>query len=281
MLGPASIGVFRLNYPIGQRGLPVMMTRMLPLIAASLLLVGFGGFSRPGTAQALDLSISPIQVHLAATQKSANLVIGNPNESEVTIQVSTFLWTQDAKGEDVLTKSPELLAFPQMLKIKSKAERVVRVGVAIPDRSVERTYRLLIEPVLTYKPNNPASYRTAAAVIIARASVPVFLRPAKDLPAPATVKGTVEKNRALFQIANPGGIHMNPPAIRLKGLGPTGEVVFEDTKKGWYILAGITRTESFELPEGTCVRLAKLMAEIQNGQQVETVTIPVQPAQCQ
>lgn len=246
-----------------------------------LLLACLGWLIQPGPAGALDLSIAPIQVHLAATQKSANLVIGNPNDAPVTVQVSTFLWTQNSTGEDVLTKSPELLAFPQMLQIKKKAERVVRVGVATPDRSVEKTYRLLIEPVLTYKPDTQSSQRSAAAVIIARASVPVFVHPTKDTPAPIKATGLVEHNKVLLTLTNPGPVHVNPPAIRLKGLGPTGEVVFEDTKKGWYLLSGITRTDAFELPEGACSRLGRLVADIQSGQQTESVSIVVLPAQCQ
>ena len=95
--------------------------------ATLLPLAGLGVLAQVRPADALELSVSPIQV-------------GNPNDEAITVQATVFAWSQDAHGTDRLTPTSDLLAFPQMLLIKSGVERNVRVGTTSPDRSVERTF---------------------------------------------------------------------------------------------------------------------------------------------
>lgn len=252
--------------------------------ATLLLLAGLGALAQARPAGALELSVSPIQVHLTPTQKSALIRLGNPNADAITVQATVFAWSQDDHGTDRLTPTSDLLAFPQMLLIKSGVERNVRVGTTNPDRSVERTFRILLEPVLTPKGANvdpTGNLRAAAATIITRSSVPVFVSPAKGLPAPIKVAGRVEQGVLLLQTTNPGTVHVSPPALTIKGYTTRSELLFAHETHAWYVLAGVTRTDRFLLPAAHCAGLDRLVVEVRSGQQTETVTVPASPDSCQ
>jgi len=251
---------------------------------ALLLLAGLGVLAQARPAGALELSVSPIQVHLTPTQKSALIRLGNPNAEAITVQATVFAWSQDEHGTDRLTPTSDLLAFPQMLLIKSGVERNVRVGTTNPDRSVERTFRILLEPVLTPKgahADPTDNLRAAAATIITRSSVPIFVYPTKGVPAPLRVAGRIEQGAFLLQTTNPGTIHVSPPALTIKGYTAGSEFLFEHETHAWYVLAGGTRTDRFPLPAAHCARLHRLVVEVRSGQQTETVTVPVLPESCQ
>ena len=252
--------------------------------ATLLLLAGLGILAQARPARALELSISPIQVHLTPTQKSAIIRVGNPNDEAITVQATVFAWTQDAQGTDTLTPTTDLLAFPQMLSIKPGVERNVRVGTTNPDRSVERTFRILLEPVLTPRAAHidpTSNLRAAAATIITRSSVPIFVYPTKGLPAPIKVAGRVERGALLLQTTNPGTVHVSPPTLIIRGYTASTELLFEHETHAWYVLAGGTRTDPFKLPAAHCAKLERLVVEVHSGQQTETLTVPVSPESCQ
>jgi len=247
------------------------------------LLAGLGTLAQPGPAGALELTLAPIQVYLAPTQKSAILRIGNPNPQPLTVQVTVFAWSQDAEGHDKLEPTTDLLVFPQMLKLHASSERNVRVGTTNPDRSAERTFRLLIEPVLTTTPHpeEPGKpTRSALATIITRSSVPVFIEPAKATPAPLTAAATLDAGTLRLRMTNPGRIHLPPPSISIKGYASGDELILDGERKAWYLLAGSTRTETIPLPAETCRQLTRLVLDLRSGQQAETLTLPVTPDRC-
>jgi fimbrial chaperone protein len=248
-----------------------------------LLLAGLGEGAQPGLAGALELTLAPIQVYLAPTQKSAILRIGNPNPQPLTVQVTVFTWSQDAEGHDKLEPTTDLLVFPQMLNLHASSERNVRVGTTNPDRSTERTFRLLIEPVLTTTPlpdDTGKPTRSAITTIITRSSVPVFIEPTKATPAPLTAAATLEAGTVRLRITNPGRVHLPPPRITLKGYASGDELVLDGEHKAWYVLGGSTRTETIALPAETCPQLTRLVLDLRSGQQTETLTVPVTPDRC-
>ena len=247
-----------------------------------LLLAGLGICAQARPAGALELSVSPVQVHLAPNQKSAIIRIGNPNPDAITVQATVFAWTQDANGTDTLEPVSDLLVFPQMLKIKDGIERNVRVGTTNPDRTSERTYRILLEPVFSPKATqvDGNASRAAAATIITRSSVPVFVAPTKGVPAPIKVTSRMDKDALILQVTNPGTVHILPPTVTVKGYSATNELLFEHDTHGWYVLAGATRTDRLRLPKGRCADLRRLAVEVVSGQQTETLTVPVTSDAC-
>ncbi len=248
-----------------------------------LLLAGLAALVQPGPAGALEISLAPIRIYLTPNQKSAILQIGNPNPQPLTVQVTVFAWSQDPEGLDKLEPSSDLLVFPQMLNLKPSSQRNIRIGTLNPDRSAERTFRLLIEPVLTSLSHGDESgthARTAMATIITRSSVPVFIEPAKATPAPVTATASLDAGKVRLRITNPGSIHLTPPTITIKGYTSGDALVLDGAQKGWYILPHSTRTETIALPADTCRQLARVVLDVQSGQQTETVTVPVTADLC-
>jgi len=258
--------------------------RLLPAVATVLVLAGLGDLARPGPAGALELSVSPVRMQLAPTQKSAMLRVGNPNTEPITVQVKVFAWSQNADGLDQLEPTSDLLVFPQMVTIKPGAERNIRVGTMQPRRDVEVVFRLLLEPLITPKAaaavDEARGNRSAQTTIITRTSLPVFVLPAKGLPAPLRVAGSVAGGKLLLRITNPGTVHALPPAVTMKGYSAGEELLLDGESRGWYVLAGATRIETIALPADACVRLRRLVVDLRNGQQAETLTVPVTPDQC-
>ncbi len=198
--------------------------------------------------------------------------------------MTVYAWSQDADGHDTLEPTSDLLVFPQMLALRPGTERNVRVGTMTPDHSVERTFRLLIEPILTTQQHlveeSGKQTRSAIATIITRSSVPVFLEPTKATPAPLTVAARLEGGRLHLRLTNPGRVHLAPPTITFKGYAAGDALVLDGERKSWYLLAGSTRTETIPLAAETCPQLSRLVLEVHSGQQTETVHVPVTPDRC-
>ncbi len=258
--------------------------RLLPALTTVLVLAGLGHLAQPGPAGALDLSVSPVRMQLAPRQKSAMLRVGNPNTEPITVQVKVFAWSQTADGLDRLEPTADLLVFPQMVTVKPGAERNIRVGTLQSARHAEVVFRLLLEPLLTPKAaaavDETRGTRSAQTTIITRTSLPVFVLPAKGLPAPLRVAGSVAQGKLLLRLTNAGTVHAPPPAFILKGYSAGDELLLESESRGWYVLAGVTRTETIPLPTDTCPRLRRLVVDVRNGQQAETLAVPVTADQC-
>ncbi|MFI5340092.1 MAG: molecular chaperone [Candidatus Methylomirabilales bacterium] len=259
------------------------VNRFIGVAMLITLLAGLGILAQPRPAGALDLAVSPVQVYLAADKKSAILNVTNPNKEAITIQVSVFTWSQDPTTGDQLDPTQDLLVFPQMLNIKPGASRNIRVGTTETAPQTERTFRLLLEPVVT--PKKPSeeqgSTGTATFTIVTRASVPVFIQPAKANPAPLRTALTADHGKLFIHVTNPGPVHVPPPGYIIKGYTAREELALEGEKRGWYVLAGATRTETIPIPADKCPSLRRLLVEVRSGQQTDTATIPVPPDFCQ
>lgn len=255
----------------------------VPRVAVLItLLAGLGPLAQPRLAGALDLAVSPVQVYLAPDKKSAMITISNPNTEVMTIQASVFAWSQDPTTSDTLEPTQELLAFPQMLQIKPGASRNVRVGTTGTVRDIERTFRILLEPVVTptQPSEEPRSTGTAGLTVVTRASVPVFIQPAKANPAPIRTTLSVNQGKLFIHVTNPGSVHIPPPAFTIKGHTASGELALEGEAHGWYVLAGATRTEIIPLPADRCDSLRRVVVDVRNGQQTDWAAVPVSPDRC-
>lgn len=256
--------------------------RVPPAAVLISLLAGLGTLAQPGLAGALDLAVSPVQVTLAPEKKSAILTLSNPNPEVLTIHASVFAWSQDPTTGDRLEPTQELLAFPQMLRIKPGASRNMRVGTTGTVRDIERTFRILLEPVVTpTKPaEDPRATGTGGLTIVTRASVPVFIQPAKANPAPIRTTLSVAQGQLVIQVTNPGSVHIPPPAFTIKGYTARDELALEGEARGWYVLAGATRTQIIPLPADRCASLRRVVVTVRTGQQTDTAAVPVSPDHC-
>src|SRR3990172_5373499 len=156
-------------------------------------------FFHAENASAADFTVSPVRVFIAPGKKAEVVTIKNNSDSNLTVQMSSFLWEQDAEAKDLLTPTEEVIFFPRIFTVKGKEERILRVGVKFPATDVEKTYRIFIHEVPEPQEKQPegAYLRTLMKV-----GVPIFVSPLK-VKAEAIVDAKSLKNGILsFSIKN-------------------------------------------------------------------------------
>jgi fimbrial chaperone protein len=255
-------------------------TRTIWRSSLTALLLGLG-LAQPEGAGALDIAVVPVRIHLSPDKRSAMLTVSNPNAEPITVQASVFAWRQSLESGDALDPSQDLLVFPQIFAIQPGASRNIRVGTTQASRGTERAFRILLEPIPTpTTPSNEApGLSTASMTVITRASIPVFLQPSKPVPAPLSVALRVTQGRLLVDMTNPGTVYTPPQGLTIKGYAGD-DLVLEGETRGWYVLAGSSRTQTINLPKEKCPALSRLVVEVHSGGSTNEYAVPVSPDRC-
>lgn len=156
------------------------------------------------TSFASGLQVSPIGLHLAASDQAQALWLTNTGSEVLHAQVRVFRWTQ-ADGKDVLDASKDLVVSPPMVTIAPGDRQLVRVirQVAPPSDGNEAAYRVVVDEL----PVGGAD--KGGLKFVLRYSVPVFLAPAGDPTVHATLSATVEAtpDGTLLRVHNTGTGH--------------------------------------------------------------------------
>ena len=241
------------------------VARLSAAVAAAVAIAGHAG----------NFGVSPIRVELDRSTKSALVTVTNDDSKPLAFQARALAWTQDEKGGDRYTETTDLVYFPQQFKIAPNESRVVRVGYKVPAGQDEKTYRLFIEELAdtTRVPD-----QTGIAVTL-RFGVPVFSRPAAARStADAELSISARDVRALMK--NTGNVHFRLAEVRLVGVGAAGEMLFEQSVDGWYLLAGAQRPYSFKLPPDLCPKVRTLRVEAPAEKIVLRAERPLAPEDC-
>lgn len=245
------------------------------LIARLVRLVAALAAAAAIPAHAGDFGVSPIRIELDQKTKSALITVTNDDSKPLAFQARALVWTQAENGADKYMDTTDLVYFPQQFKIAPGESRVVRLGYKVPATQDEKTYRLFIEE-LADASREPT--QTGIAVTL-RFGVPVFSRPtAARMSGDAALAVSARDVRALLK--NTGNVHFRPASVRLVGLSAAGEVLFDQTLDGWYLLAGAQRPYSFTLPPEVCPKLRTLRLEAPAEKLVLRAERPLEPEDC-
>ena len=195
------------------------------------------------------------------------LSVRNTGGETLRMQVTAFAWDQRPDGTMQLSPTGEVLFFPKLLSLAAGEQRRIRVAVTSPPGPMERTYRLFLDELLPPPSQRPA-FGGAAARVVTRTAVPIFLAPTK-----AVAEGRIEAPRLAgglltFDVRNTGRIHLLPRSIRVSGVSSSGAVVFEREMSGWYILAAGTRRYEVPVPPDACRGLDRIHIEVRTADAV-------------
>ncbi len=227
-----------------------------------------------GTALAGTFTVAPTTLTLGEQHHSAVLVLNNTGTDVIRFEATSFRWDESEAGEMLLEPTDELLVFPTIFSLAPGESRQVRVGTAQPAGSDERTWRVFIEelPSLSAQGNVGVEVRT-------RMGIPIFL-PAQDAQAAGRIGGALTDGQVALQVVNEGNTHFRVAEVRVVGRDASGAERFADAARGWYVLAGGTRTFPFDLPSDVCADLVslELTADTNHGRWMAPVA--VDPARC-
>lgn len=243
----------------------------------ALLLLAIALIAGSPPANAADFTVNPIQIFLAGQTQSAILTVHNTSAEPLRFQLNAFGWAQDAAGQMQLTPTSEIIFFPRLLTLTPNEQRNVRVGTSVASGPVERTYRIFVEEL----PPSAAQAAPAGQVrVLARMGIPIFVAPRTGRAELRLAPPTLRSGSVVFELRNSGTKHAVPQEIRIRGLGPTGEAVWERGQDGWYILAGDRRVYELPLSREDCARTKTITVEVRAGEQTLAERLDVVAAAC-
>jgi len=234
------------------------------------------GLCLPAQALAGSFNVVPVKLNLGPGRATAILKITNQGDASVPVQVSVRAWSQDERGEAVYADTEDVVAFPRLLSIAPGEERVVRVGYQGPDvnDAPERAYRVFLEEL------PGAGGPVPGLTMNLRLGVPVFVAPRRARARPEVKDLTMRDGVLAVTVANPGDAHVVVGRMAAVGVAPDGSRDPLSEARGWYVLAGRTRTFRVSLPADACraSRVIELKAEAEGTDL--TGRLDVDPARC-
>jgi fimbrial chaperone protein len=234
-----------------------MLASMRRLRVGRVARVVFGGLLfAAGAAKATGgLSVNPVVLNVTSTAPTAVVRLRNEDSSGRRYEITALAWSESPDGQMKLAPTTEVLFFPALFLLKPGEERVLRVATGVPAGPTERSYRLFIEEL----PPEPGRGGEAGAVRVrTRIGLPLFVAASSARPAAVLTSPAADRDGVSFSLENKGNSHLRFETITCVGRGEAGEVLFERSFPGWYLLAGGRRDYRATVPEAACRRLRSL-----------------------
>lgn len=195
------------------------------------------------SASAARLRISPIGLHLTATERAGAITIVNTDERPVNLQLRIYQWSELEDGQEQLDKTSDMIVSPPAITVPAGASYTIRIArpVVTPVNG-ELAYRLLIDELP--QPDDPRTMGQGIKMVL-RNSLPVFVTDAKAM---ADLKWEVWQDEAGIhaRAQNQGKRHAKIADLTLRTA--TGAPFSFGGGLNGYVLGGATRT--FTAPAG-------------------------------
>ncbi|MEO8181807.1 MAG: fimbria/pilus periplasmic chaperone [Deltaproteobacteria bacterium] len=239
------------------------LPRLLPM-----LLFGLLGL-RVSAAWGAAVSINPVRVQLSASQRSEVIELKNAGQAPARFQAEAQAWHETAVGQMTLSPTKDLLFFPSLFEIPPGETRRIRIASTVRPGPVERSYRLILTEF-------PGGSTPGTVQVLSRLSIPVFVQPKDPKPAPS-VQAEVQGGQLVLRIANAGNAYFRAQLVRVVARSKKGDVVFEHSFRGWYVLAKGERRYNVDVPAQTCAEIATLHATLRGEQGDASATSAIRP----
>lgn len=217
-------------------------------------------------ASAGSFSIDPVRIVLSEARPSAVMRVENRGDAAITVQLQALSWSQSA-NRDELSASRELLATPQVFRLRPGQVQVVRIALLRPvDDKRELAYRLLLDEV---PPPPAADFRGLQMAL--RISMPVFVQPRTSATAELAAAVVERDGHRRLQLVNRGQAHVQLGSLSLQSLqqasGSSAATLYAHDKTV-YVLAGqqheVALPAGLAWPTGASLRL---LAQTSDGEQ--------------
>lgn len=205
-----------------------------------------------------EFNITPIRLDLGAAAKSGTLTVKNEGNEALNVQMRAFVWSQDSEGKDQYTETSELIFFPKIMTVDAHTERILRTGIKLPPAPQEKTYRLFIEEI----PGPRKAAQGTQVAVTLRFGVPIFVAPLKDAAQGNIAELGLSKGILRALISNTGNRHFLINEINIRGVDKKGAPLFAKTLSGWYLLQGVSRLYTTEVPADVCGAVTQINIEV-------------------
>lgn len=216
-------------------------------------------------AYASGLQVSPVTVTLTAKETADGLTLSNVGDTTVHAQVRVYHWSQDQDG-DRLDPSTGLVISPPMVVLEPGGKQLVRVIRTTPapaEGQPEDAYRVVIDEL-------PVAREDREGIdFVLRYSLPVFIQPAGEKPAPK-LSWSLNKvdGKIGISVANAGLKHAQIADVSIRW--PDGRQTVLAPGLLGYALPGVSRTWDTAQPWPTTAPEGTLEVRI-NGHETQQV----------
>ncbi|MEB3767320.1 molecular chaperone [Acinetobacter sp. MD2] len=193
------------------------------------------------TSSYAGIALEPVQLYIqdTARQRSTTLSITSTDTDQKRIfEAHIYKWTQDEKGENVLTEDPSIIINPKSFIIQAQGKQALRIGFKQPIDSIvpkgqEGTWRLILNEL-------PQEASPGAKVgFLLNFNMPVFVGAQDGLKLDTQFKNNT------IEIKNLAQSHVQISHLQL--LDVNKKVVYEN-KEMKYILANKTGAYPINMP---------------------------------
>jgi fimbrial chaperone protein len=155
----------------------------------------------------------------------------------------------------------------------------VRIGTATAVGEGEKSYRVFFEEL------PPADGELAAAArsqvrILTKMGIPIFVQPVKSYVSGAIEGLALEAGHVRFAVRNLGNEHFVLRAVRVKGVGASGDELFDRSLDGWYVLPRGTRVFDLAIPHELCAKLTGVTVESETERDTFKARVETPPEGC-
>jgi P pilus assembly chaperone PapD len=225
---------------------------------------------------AAEFQVNPVRVELEGHRRADTLLVSNRAAEPLRFEVTVNEWRMAADGAWQLVPSDELIVHPLLLEVPAGGAARLRVGTLEPIvDGPERAFRIeMLEQA------SPGSARPNALRMVAKVSLPVFVRAgaAKAVPqvrAPAIRRGALE-----FGLHNAGDSYLAPQKLALELRSARGDVLHRQELGSNYVLAGATFPVRARVPADACGRVAAIRVVFLDSHGALDSTLPADARHC-
>jgi P pilus assembly chaperone PapD len=186
-------------------------------ILAALLATSVA-FSTQAIAAA-NIGISPTQINLSPNSATGVITLLNKDTKPVNLQLDAKSWDMDENGKFIETDTGDFVFYPKTLTIKPQEQASVRVGYTSDFPKTEKSYRLFIEEVPEITQAAPEKSKVSIGLVsVLRLSLPLYVVPVNDIPAPQVELGTIkaENQKLRIGIKNATAYHVTLKKVTVK-----------------------------------------------------------------
>jgi fimbrial chaperone protein len=215
------------------------------------------------SANAQQVSVSPLRVTLKTEQQSEILTVRNTSQQAFTIQPKVMKWSQK-DGKDVMEATRDVLVAPPIIEVPAGESQVIRLALKrAPEAGKELTYRLFIQQVTA-----PQKFSTTGLTFAWNLSLPIFVTPVDSGLTPTLQwTGAVNGKTLAFTATNSGSMHIQVKKIRIESSAGVSE-----SSQMFYLLPAQQLKVAIQAPAGVG-RSVVLVADTDAGELKQEVVL--------
>jgi len=225
-----------------------------------------------GGAFAATYGVEPSTFTLVPPVRNATITLTNLSDDPIRLQVNGLAWAESDNGTMCLTKTSDIVVFPQLFTIQPHGMQRVRAAVVAPLSTTEQTFRIVIEDL---PPLGETIRATAGARISMRTrfTLAVFVEPAIRAPSSRIEEVGVRDGLLSFTVLNTGNTHLSGDSLSVNGRDTSGKTVYSNKIDAWHVLAGGHRVYTLDVGRATCLRKVTIAPDAVSGPLPQTVDV--------